>query len=137
MKFVHVADIHFDSALAILAMEAGCHAIRINPGNMILERLNDVITTAKNLGVVIRIGANGGSVSESQLRQAEGDRAKALFIAVCEQAELLLRNDFTNMILSAKSYFIKLPASFPPHSTNTDLIPRSYNSFNNCSNIEL
>lgn len=102
-KLAIMADIHFDSALAILAMEAGCRAIRINPGNMILERLNDVITTAKKLGVVIRIGANGGSVSESQLRQAEGDRAKALFIAVCEQAELLLRNDFTNMILSAKS----------------------------------
>lgn len=102
-KLAIMADIHFDPALAILAMEAGCKAIRINPGNMILERLNDVITTAKNLGVVIRIGANGGSVSEDQLRQAEGDRAKALFIAVCEQAELLLRNDFTNMILSAKS----------------------------------
>lgn len=102
-KLAIMADIHFDPALAILAMEAGCKAIRINPGNMILERLNDVVTTAKNLGVVIRIGANGGSVSEDQLRQAEGDRAKALFIAVCEQAELLLRNDFTNMILSAKS----------------------------------
>ncbi|MBQ3396198.1 MAG: (E)-4-hydroxy-3-methylbut-2-enyl-diphosphate synthase [Synergistaceae bacterium] len=102
-KLAVMADIHFDPSLAILAMETGCKAIRINPGNMILERLNDVISTAKNLDAVIRIGANGGSVSQSQLNQAEGDRAKALFIAVCEQAELLLRNDFTNMILSAKS----------------------------------
>ncbi len=98
-----MADIHFDPALAILAMEAGCRAIRINPGNMPLNKLNDVITTAKNLGVVIRIGANGGSISQAQLDAAEGDRAKALFIAVREQAELLLSRNFTDLILSAKS----------------------------------
>ena len=98
-----MADIHFDPVLAILAMEAGCRAIRINPGNMPLNRLNDVIATAKSLGVVIRIGANGGSISQAQLDEAHGSRPEALFIAVREQAELLLRNDFTNMILSAKS----------------------------------
>ncbi len=84
-------------------MEAGCRAIRINPGNMPLNKLNDVITTAKNLGVVIRIGANGGSISQTQLDEANGDRAKALFIAVKEQAELLLSKNFTDLILSAKS----------------------------------
>lgn len=102
-RLVIMADIHFDPALAILAMESGCRAIRINPGNMPLDRLNDVIALAKSLDVVIRIGANGGSISQAQLDEAQGDRAKALFIAVREQAELLLRNDFTNMILSAKS----------------------------------
>lgn len=98
-----MADIHFDPAIAIAAMEAGCRAIRINPGNMPLHKLHDVITLAKNLGVVIRIGANGGSISQAQLEQAQGDRAKALFIAVREQAELLLGAKFENMILSAKS----------------------------------
>ena len=102
-KLTIMADIHFDPALAILAMEAGCKAIRINPGNMPLDKLNDVITTAKNLGVVIRIGANGGSISQAQLDEAEGNRAKALFIAVKQQAELLLGQGFTNIILSAKS----------------------------------
>ena len=92
-KLIIMADIHFDPALAILAMEAGCRAIRINPGNMPLNKLNDVITLAKNLGVVIRIGANGGSISQAQLNQAEGDRAKALFIAVQEQAELLMKTE--------------------------------------------
>ena len=106
-KLVIMADIHFDPALAILAMEAGCRAIRINPGNMPLDRLNDVIACAKSLGVVIRIGANGGSISQAQLDQAGGDRARGLFLAVCEQAELLLRNDFTNMILSAKSSSVR------------------------------
>ncbi|MBQ3456938.1 MAG: flavodoxin-dependent (E)-4-hydroxy-3-methylbut-2-enyl-diphosphate synthase, partial [Synergistaceae bacterium] len=80
-RLVIMADIHFDPALAILAIEAGCRAIRINPGNMPLNRLNDVISCAKSSGVVIRIGANGGSVSQSQLDAAKGDRAEALFIA--------------------------------------------------------
>ena len=102
-KLEIMADIHFDPALAILAMEAGCKAIRINPGNMPLQKLDDVITTAKNLGVVIRIGANGGSISQKQLDEAKGNRAEALFIAVREQAELLLSKNFTNLILSAKS----------------------------------
>ena len=106
-KLEIMADIHFDPALAISAMEAGCKAIRINPGNMPLNKLNDVITTAKNFGVVIRIGANGGSISQAQLNEAKGDRAEALFIAVREQAELLLSKNFTDLILSAKSSSVK------------------------------
>ncbi len=98
-----MADIHFDPELAIIAMESGFKSIRINPGNMNLNKLNDVIDTAKKLNVVIRIGANGGSISKLQLDQAEGDRSKGLFIAVCEQAELLLKHEFYNIILSAKS----------------------------------
>ena len=122
-QLVIMADIHFDPALAILAMEAGCRAIRINPGNMPLNRLNDVIACAKNSGVVIRIGANGGSISQAQLDQAEGDRAKALFIAVREQAELLLRSDFTNLILSAKS------SSVPECVKANELIAEAYPDF--------
>ena len=115
-----MADIHFDPALAILAMEAGCRAIRINPGNMPLAKLNDVITAAKSLGVVIRIGANGGSLSQAQMAQAEGDRAKGLYLAVCEQAELLISNGFTNMILSAKS------SSVPECIRANELIAEKY-----------
>lgn len=122
-KLTIMADIHFDPALAILAMEAGCRAIRINPGNMPLEKLSDVISCAKSLGVVIRIGANGGSISQAQLLSANGDRAKALYLAVCEQAKLLLRNDFTNLILSAKS------SSVPECIRANELIAEKYPDF--------
>lgn len=98
-----MADIHFDPALALLAMEAGCRSIRINPGNMSSARLNDVISTAKSLGTVIRIGANGGSLSGDQMNAAGGDRALALCLAVREQAELLINSGFYDIILSAKS----------------------------------
>lgn len=122
-RLVIMADIHFDPALAILAIEAGCKAIRINPGNMPLNRLNDVITCAKSNGVVIRIGANGGSVSQSQLDEADGDRAKALFIAVREQAELLLGQGFEDLILSAKS------SSVPECVRANEMISSAYPDF--------
>ena len=90
---------------------------------MPLDRLNDVITCAKSLGVVIRIGANGGSISQAQLAQAQGDRARGLFLAVCEQAELLMSNGFTDLILSAKS------SSVPECVRANELIAERYPDF--------
>ena len=118
-----MADIHFDPTLALLAIEAGCRSIRINPGNMAPGRLNDVIFTAKQLGVVIRIGANGGSLSGRQMEEAEGDRAAGLFLAVREQAELLLSNGFEDIIPSAKS------SSVPECVRANVMIARAYPDF--------
>ena len=118
-----MADIHFDPALALAAMAAGCRSIRINPGNMPLGRLNEMIRAAKDAGVVIRIGANGGSLSGRQLEEARGDRAAALFLAVREQAELLLKNGFEAMILSAKS------SSVPETVRANLLIAQAYPDF--------
>jgi (E)-4-hydroxy-3-methylbut-2-enyl-diphosphate synthase len=98
-----MADIHFDPDLAVAAMKAGCAAVRINPGNMPLRRLTEMIKVAEDLGVVVRIGANGGSLSVRHLADAGGDRAAALFLAVKEQADLLLEQGFRDVILSAKS----------------------------------
>jgi (E)-4-hydroxy-3-methylbut-2-enyl-diphosphate synthase len=98
-----MADVHFDPDIAVAAMRAGCASIRINPGNMPKHKLADMIDAAGDVGVVIRIGANAGSLSARQRAEADGDAAKALFIAVKEQADLLLESGFSEMILSAKS----------------------------------
>lgn len=99
-----MADIHFDPALAVAAMEAGCPSIRINPGNMgSPERLAAVVDLARERRVVIRIGANSGSVNDVQLRRAGGDRGAALALAVGEQMEMLLSLKFYDIIVSAKS----------------------------------
>lgn len=99
-----MADIHFDYKLALKAIEAGCKAIRINPGNMGTGAgLRALVDCAKNNGTVIRVGANSGSINTFQLREARGDMSKALFIAVEEQIRLLLDNGFEDIILSAKS----------------------------------
>lgn len=99
-----MADIHFDPDIALAAIDAGCPAIRINPGNMgSPERLTGVVEAARDHGVVIRVGANSGSINGAQLRQAGGDRGVALALAVSEQMEMLLSRNFTDLIVSAKS----------------------------------
>lgn len=97
-----MADIHFDPALALSAMEAGVPSIRINPGNM-TRGIPDVVSCARERGAVIRIGANSGSLNSAQLRSAGGVRSDALSAATEEQLRILLDHDFDNIILSAKS----------------------------------
>lgn len=98
-----MADIHFNYKLAIAALEAGCPSIRINPGNMAGNGLSDVTRLAREHGAVIRVGANGGSLSNRQLEQTNGDRGSALVLAVDEQVQLLRDNGFEDVIISAKS----------------------------------
>jgi (E)-4-hydroxy-3-methylbut-2-enyl-diphosphate synthase len=98
-----MADIHFDHRLAIAAIEAGCAAIRTNPGNMDSRYIRTVVEIAKERGSTIRIGSNSGSVNRKQMEEAKGDKARALFLAVKEQADLLLSSGFDRIILSAKS----------------------------------
>lgn len=99
-----MADIHFNHKLAIAALESGCASIRINPGNMSDRKgTEDVIKLAQSLNAVIRIGANGGSISKAQLEHTKGDRAAALACAVEEQINILRECSFENIIISAKS----------------------------------
>jgi (E)-4-hydroxy-3-methylbut-2-enyl-diphosphate synthase len=98
-----MADIHFDGELALAALEAGIPSIRINPGNMSPSRLRDIVSSAREKSAVLRIGANGGSLSRSQLEAAGGIRSDALAAAVEEQLRILLSEEFDDIILSAKS----------------------------------
>ncbi|MBL3572207.1 MAG: (E)-4-hydroxy-3-methylbut-2-enyl-diphosphate synthase [Synergistaceae bacterium] len=99
-----MADIHFDYRLALAAMEAGTPSIRVNPGNLGGRNgLQEVVRASKGEGVVIRVGANGGSLNNDQLEAADGDRGLALVHAVEEQLRLLLDEGFDQLILSAKS----------------------------------
>src|SRR5512135_3355765 len=56
-----IADIHFNASLALRAIDAGVHAVRINPGNIGgPDRVEQVVTAAKKAGIPMRIGANSG-----------------------------------------------------------------------------
>jgi (E)-4-hydroxy-3-methylbut-2-enyl-diphosphate synthase len=58
-----VADIHFQYQLALAALDAGVHCLRLNPGNIRkAEHIKAVASEAKARGVPIRIGVNGGSL---------------------------------------------------------------------------
>jgi (E)-4-hydroxy-3-methylbut-2-enyl-diphosphate synthase len=99
-----MADIHFSHKYALSAIDCGCRSIRVNPGNMSgREGLARVIAAAESSGVVIRIGANGGSLGRSQIAAAGGDRAAALALAVEEQLCQLTDAGFEDVIISAKS----------------------------------
>ena len=59
-----IADIHFEHTLALKAMEAGIHGLRLNPGNIRKEEdVREVVAMAKEKRIPIRIGVNFGSVA--------------------------------------------------------------------------
>lgn len=54
-----IADIHFEHTLALKALEAGIHGLRLNPGNIRKpEDVREVVRVAKEQGAPIRIGVN-------------------------------------------------------------------------------
>ncbi|ACZ37901.1 flavodoxin-dependent (E)-4-hydroxy-3-methylbut-2-enyl-diphosphate synthase [Sphaerobacter thermophilus] len=58
-----IADIHFEHTLALKAIDAGIHGLRLNPGNIRKpEDVREVVTKAKERGIPIRIGVNFGSL---------------------------------------------------------------------------
>jgi (E)-4-hydroxy-3-methylbut-2-enyl-diphosphate synthase len=74
-----IADIHFDHRLALLALEAGVHALRINPGTMRRQdNLRAVIAAAREHKVAIRIGINAGSLEERILKRFGHATAEAM-----------------------------------------------------------
>ena len=66
-----IADIHFNHTLALKAIEAGAHCVRINPGNIGgPEKTGEVVEAARAAGVPLRIGVNSGSLP-AHLRELE------------------------------------------------------------------
>jgi (E)-4-hydroxy-3-methylbut-2-enyl-diphosphate synthase len=99
-----IADIHFNHTLALKALDAGAHCVRINPGNIGgPEKTAQVVERAKALGTPLRIGVNSGSLPK-HLRDLEfSDPVEALVRAATEYVELMERLDFTNFKVSMKS----------------------------------
>jgi (E)-4-hydroxy-3-methylbut-2-enyl-diphosphate synthase len=99
-----IADIHFNHTLAIKALEAGAHCVRLNPGNIGgPDKVAEVIAVARRLGTPLRVGVNSGSLPK-HLRQLEfDDPVEALVTAATETVELMERLDFTNFKVSMKS----------------------------------
>ncbi len=99
-----IADIHFNASLALKAIEAGVHAVRINPGNIGgPDKVEQVVTAAKRKGIPMRIGANAGSLPEHLHDLARRDAAEALVVEALEQVELLERLDYRDFKISVKA----------------------------------
>jgi (E)-4-hydroxy-3-methylbut-2-enyl-diphosphate synthase len=98
------AAIHFNASLALRAIDAGVAAVRINPGNIGgPDKVEQVVTAARNAGIPMRIGANSGSLPKQLHELAHRDQAEALVAAALEEVELLERLDFYDFKISVKS----------------------------------
>jgi (E)-4-hydroxy-3-methylbut-2-enyl-diphosphate synthase len=99
-----IADIHFNHTLAIKAIQAGAHCVRINPGNIGgPEKTAEVIEVAKRHATPLRVGVNSGSLPK-HLRDLEfTNPVEALVSAATEWVELMHRLDFLDFKVSMKS----------------------------------
>ena len=89
-----VADIHFDWRCALAAIEAGTDALRLNPGNIgSRDRVQAVARAAKEKGVPIRIGVNGGSL----------EKGETLVSSALKHLKILEDEGFRDVVISAKA----------------------------------
>jgi (E)-4-hydroxy-3-methylbut-2-enyl-diphosphate synthase len=99
-----IADIHFNHTLALKAIDAGAHCIRLNPGNIGgREKVAEVAERATAAGVPMRIGVNSGSLPK-HLHQLEREApVEALVAAAVEFVELMEGLRFEDFKVSIKS----------------------------------
>src|SRR3982750_2886890 len=99
-----IADIHFNHTLALKAIDAGAHCIRLNPGNIGgPEKVAEVAERAKKAGTPMRIGVNSGSLPKHLHELERENSVEALVQAAVEFVELMERLDFDNFKVSIKS----------------------------------
>lgn len=99
-----IADIHFNHTLALKALDAGAHCIRINPGNIGgPEKVKEVTAKAHNLGIPLRIGVNSGSLPKHLHDMEKEDSVQALVTAAVEFVEMMDGFNFENFKVSIKS----------------------------------
>jgi (E)-4-hydroxy-3-methylbut-2-enyl-diphosphate synthase len=99
-----IADIHFNHTLALKAIDAGAHCVRLNPGNIGgPEKTGEVVERARAAGTPIRIGVNSGSLPKHLHELERENSVEALVQAAVEFVELMERLDFYDFKVSIKS----------------------------------
>ncbi len=102
-----IADIHFDSRLAVAAMESGADGIRINPGNLGgEEKVALVVAAAKQHRIPIRVGVNSGSIEKDLLKKygyPTPENTAALIESAMRNVRLLEKHGYDEIKISIKS----------------------------------
>jgi (E)-4-hydroxy-3-methylbut-2-enyl-diphosphate synthase len=99
-----IADIHFNHTLALKALDAGAHCVRLNPGNIGgPDKVAEVAARASELGTPMRIGVNSGSLPKHLHALERENPVEALVAAAIEFVELMERLQFENFKVSIKS----------------------------------
>ena len=99
-----IADIHFNYTLALKAVDAGAHCVRINPGNIGgPDKVAQVVDRARAAGIPLRIGVNSGSLPKHLHALERESPVEALVTAAVEFVELMERLEFEDFKVSIKS----------------------------------
>jgi (E)-4-hydroxy-3-methylbut-2-enyl-diphosphate synthase len=99
-----IADIHFQSKYIFAAIDAGCAAVRVNPGNIreFDGKVAEVASAAKESGTPIRIGVNAGSLDKRILAKHGKATPEALVESALWEASLFEEHDFRHLKISVK-----------------------------------
>jgi len=99
-----IADIHFSHKMALAAIEAGVHGLRLNPGNIgSRERVETVVKAAAERGISIRIGVNAGSLEKPLLEKYGEPCAEAMVESALGHIRILEDMNFHDIKVSLKA----------------------------------
>ncbi len=99
-----IADIHFQPKYIFAAIDAGCAAVRVNPGNIkeFDGRVKEVAKAAGAAGIPIRIGVNAGSLDKRMLEKYGKATPEALVESALWEASLFEEHGFGDIKISVK-----------------------------------
>jgi (E)-4-hydroxy-3-methylbut-2-enyl-diphosphate synthase len=99
-----IADIHFQPKYVFAAIDAGCAAVRVNPGNIrkFDDQVKQIAQAAKDRGTSIRIGVNAGSLDKRLLEKYGRATPEALVESALWEASLFEEHDFHDFKISVK-----------------------------------
>jgi (E)-4-hydroxy-3-methylbut-2-enyl-diphosphate synthase len=101
-----IADIHFQPRYVFAAIEAGCAAVRVNPGNIkqFDDRIKDIAKAANDAKTPIRIGVNAGSLDPRLMAKYGKATPEALVESALWEASLFEEHDFREIKISVKHH---------------------------------
>lgn len=99
-----IADIHFQPKYVFAAIDAGCAAVRVNPGNIrkFDDQVKEIAQAARDAGTSIRIGVNAGSLDPRLLQKYGKATPEALVESAVWEASLFEEHDFHDFKISVK-----------------------------------
>ncbi|MGN9776798.1 flavodoxin-dependent (E)-4-hydroxy-3-methylbut-2-enyl-diphosphate synthase [Micromonospora sp. H33] len=99
-----IADIHFQPKYVFAAIDAGCAAVRVNPGNIrqFDDKVREIAKAAGDAGVPIRIGVNAGSLDKRLLAKYGKATAEALVESALWECSLFEEHGFRDIKISVK-----------------------------------
>ncbi len=99
-----IADIHFQPRYVFAAIDAGCAAVRVNPGNIkkFDDRVGEIAMAAGAAGIPIRIGVNAGSLDKRLMAKYGKATPEALVESALWECSLFEEHGYTDLKISVK-----------------------------------